>query len=134
MTDLIAANDRCTCMEVHGEDPNCSLHGIATAWALENTLPSEWQTCAIEAADQLSALRERVEALEGALSDTQSTLSAVKAEAIVDGGGTCIWIAEALNQQMRDNAAILAQHGGEDVIANIAADIAAGRTESQRDG
>ena len=47
------------------------------------------------------------DAVREALEDTMSTLSAVKAEAIVDGGGTCLWIAEKLNQQMIDNRAAL---------------------------
>lgn len=62
-----------------------------------------------EAADTITALRAEVERLRYALDDTQSTLSAVKAEAIVDGGGTCLWIAEKLNQQMIDNRAALTQ-------------------------
>lgn len=52
-------------------------------------------------------LAEENERLREALEDTQSTLSAVKAEAIADGGGTCVWIAESLNQQMIDNRATL---------------------------
>lgn len=55
---------------------------------------------------------DEAERLREALEDTMSTLSAVKAEAIVDGGGTCLWIAEKLNQQMIDNRAAL-QHKGE---------------------
>lgn len=46
--------------------------------------------------------------LVGALNDTQATLSAVKAEATVDGGGTCVWIAETLHAQMVTIAATLA--------------------------
>ncbi|KTE49522.1 hypothetical protein ATE69_20355 [Sphingopyxis sp. H071] len=52
-------------------------------------------------------LAEENERLREALEDTQATLSAVKAEAIADGGGTCVWIAETLNQQMIDNRATL---------------------------
>jgi hypothetical protein len=57
--------------------------------------------------------RQDVERLREALEDTQATLSAVKAEAIVDGGGTCLWIAEKLNQQMIDNRAALSTDKGE---------------------
>lgn len=46
--------------------------------------------------------------LVGALNDTQATLSAVKAEATVDGGGTCVWIAETLHAQMVTIAVALA--------------------------
>lgn len=46
--------------------------------------------------------------LVGALDDTQATLSAVKAEATVDGGGTCVWIAETLHAQMVTIAVALA--------------------------
>lgn len=45
MSDIV---ERCTCMEVLGEDPNCARHGVETPWALENTLPSEWQNTVIE--------------------------------------------------------------------------------------
>jgi hypothetical protein len=43
-----AANDRCTCAEVSGEDPRCKLHGIATDWALENMFVNDWQACAVD--------------------------------------------------------------------------------------
>lgn len=38
-----AANDRCTCAEVCGENPECTLHGVETRWALANTSPEDWQ-------------------------------------------------------------------------------------------
>jgi hypothetical protein len=28
--------ERCTCMDVYGENPKCPKHGEGTAWALEN--------------------------------------------------------------------------------------------------
>lgn len=46
--------ERCTCAEAFGEDPNCTLHGVETAWALENMLPSEWQTQVIELRQMLN--------------------------------------------------------------------------------
>ncbi|MBL9070219.1 MAG: hypothetical protein JNM03_09535 [Sphingopyxis sp.] len=93
MADLIELPQRCTCAEVLGEDPNCDLHGVATEWALENILPRDWQEMVLEqaaeleklaplaislqataeaaahSASELTALRERVAELEGALYD-----------------------------------------------------------------
>lgn len=45
---VTVANDRCTCAEVYGEDPDCVLHGVETDWALENTLPDDWQNQVLE--------------------------------------------------------------------------------------
>lgn len=33
----------CTCIEIHGEDPGCGAHGMASSWALENLTPQDWQ-------------------------------------------------------------------------------------------
>lgn len=103
---LHAANDRCTCMEVYGEDQNCSLHGIATEWALENTLPSEWQNNALEAADELTALRERLGAADKALYD-----------GLVKASGACGLRISRLTDAITAARAILShpQQGGEDV-------------------
>lgn len=43
MSEQQADNDHCTCLEVYGEDPDCTLHGVATDWAVENTMPLDWQ-------------------------------------------------------------------------------------------
>lgn len=75
MGDLISMPARCTCMEVHGEDPNCALHGIATAWALENTLPSDWQSQLLEAADEIAALRERMARADLALRNVEAGIT-----------------------------------------------------------
>lgn len=32
----VDAPKRCTCAEIHGENPNCALHGRCTEWAKEN--------------------------------------------------------------------------------------------------
>lgn len=97
MADLIAMPERCTCAEVHGEDPNCALHGVATEWALENILPRDWQEMVLEqaaeleklaplaislqataeaaahSASELTALRERVAELEAQLANRSET-------------------------------------------------------------
>ena len=60
-----AANDHCTCLEVYGEDPDCKLHGIETAWALKNTMALDWQQIAIEYR-RIADTAERTAKLEGA--------------------------------------------------------------------
>lgn len=101
MADLIELPQRCTCAEVLGEDPNCALHGVATEWALENILPRDWQEMVLEQAaelekldplaislqataeaaahstSELTALRERVAELEGALRPFSDKISLV---------------------------------------------------------
>lgn len=55
----------------------------------------------------MAAARSADGGLREVLEDTEATLYAVKAEALVDGGGTCLWIAEKVNDQMIANRAIL---------------------------
>lgn len=50
-----AVNDHCTCAELEGENPDCALHGVTTAWALENLLPSDWQECVIKLRQRASS-------------------------------------------------------------------------------
>lgn len=64
-----------------------------------------------EAADELSALRERVEALEGHIRE-QSEHCRVRFQDGIELGAT-VWRL-ALEDVARENAAILAQQGGED--------------------
>lgn len=89
-------------MIVRDDEPGCSS---ILAQQLQDQTAEDICTALTEAADEIASLRARVEAYREALSDTQSTMSAVKAEAVVDGGGTCLWIAERLNEQMVANAA-----------------------------
>jgi hypothetical protein len=50
---------QCSCMEVHGEDPDCIFHGEETEWAVANILPSDWQQRVMD----LRAERDALEAL-----------------------------------------------------------------------
>jgi hypothetical protein len=50
-----AANDKCTCAECEGENPDCALHGIETAWALTGHFPEDWQGITIEYRDMFKA-------------------------------------------------------------------------------
>lgn len=45
----------CSCAEVFGENPDCVRHGVATEWALENILPSDWQEMVLGYRRELTA-------------------------------------------------------------------------------
>ncbi|GEM_PF-5338984 len=47
----------CTCMEIRGEDAECPVHGIETAWALENLTSQEWQEAAVKHRAAIAALQ-----------------------------------------------------------------------------
>lgn len=81
MADLIAMPERCTCAEVHGEDPNCALHGVATEWALENILPRDWQEMVLEQAaelEKLAPLAISLQATAEAAAHSTSELTALR--------------------------------------------------------
>lgn len=81
MADLIELPQRCTCAEVHGEDPNCALHGVATEWALENILPRDWQEMVLEQAaelEKLAPLAISLQATAEAAAHSTSELTALR--------------------------------------------------------
>lgn len=78
MTDLVER--QCTCLEVHGENPNCTLHGEGTTWALENTLPSEWQERNVELAEEKAALARSLKATAEAAAEHLQTVTALRTE------------------------------------------------------
>lgn len=53
-------------MEVHGEDPDCPHHGEETAWAINNTMPHDWQ-------QRVMDLRAERDALSAQLAITRPT-------------------------------------------------------------
>lgn len=98
--DLI---ERCTCAEVWGEDPECALHGTATAWALENTLPSQWQELVAEMADVHKSTSETLEACRASLTATAEacaehvlTITRLRAElsSLRGDGKPALWVYE----------------------------------------
>lgn len=69
------ANDRCTCMEVLGEDPNCNLHGTQTDWALANTLPSEWRDRVADLDQEVALLTSERDVFRTSLIATASAVA-----------------------------------------------------------
>lgn len=90
-----------------------------------------WETLHWQAADEITALRARVGELEGVLqakkdADLDRHIFAWFNDLDCDEMRRCLETYDARQER--------ALEGGEGVIASIAADLAAGRTESQRDG
>lgn len=54
----------CTCMEIDGEDPDCSLHGLTTPWALENLTAEEWQEAVVKLHGRATELRRVLETID----------------------------------------------------------------------
>ena len=63
---------RCTCAEVYGEDPRCTMHGNATQWAIVNTTPEEWQ-------DQAVNSLETIDMMDGKLAALRADKATIKA-------------------------------------------------------
>lgn len=45
-------------MEVHGEDPDCVLHGVATDWAIKNMQPFEWRDLVLNLREEIASAYE----------------------------------------------------------------------------
>jgi hypothetical protein len=86
MTDDVAGlvepankDERCTCMEVNGEDPNCVFHGLHTAYALKHNFPEDWQSLAVEYRDMQRQAAQTIATLQAQLQDARGERAAVTA-------------------------------------------------------
>ncbi len=76
----LVERQQCSCMEVHGEDPDCIFHGEETEWALANILPSDWQQRVMD----LRTERDALESLTRSIPTDEGAVERV-ARALCDG-------------------------------------------------
>lgn len=49
----------CACLEIHGENPDCPQHGVATSFALKHMTAEDWQMMVMDLRAELLASERR---------------------------------------------------------------------------